>query len=184
MMLTDTSAPPVARPVSTPPIHRRTPSILGIRAFTSLTGLTSLAILLQAVLAGAFVDKQGGDGLITAHGVVADVAWGLSLLTALVAWRVLRGTERPLLAGSFALFALTLAQTGIGHLITDGGHDGLIAVHVPLAMVIFGLTVFLSIRGVLLRAAVFGHQLTAVPPSEECSALSKTSLYKVSLPVA
>ena len=41
------------------------------------------------------------------------------------------------------LFVFTLTQTGIGHLITDKGLDGLIAVHVPLAVVIVALATLL-----------------------------------------
>jgi hypothetical protein len=47
-------------------------------------------------------------------------------------------------------FVITLAQTGIGHLITDDGHDCLIGVHVPLAFVIFGLTTWISTQAVRL----------------------------------
>lgn len=133
------------------PVAKRAPSASGLRVFAALTGLTSLAILLQGVLAGAFVDKDNEDSLITAHGVVADVSWGLALITTIVGWRVLHGRERRLLAGTAVLFGLTLAQTGIGHLITDGGHDSLIVVHVPLAMLVFGLTVWLSVRAAGLR---------------------------------
>jgi hypothetical protein len=45
---------------------------------------------------------------------------------------------------------LALAQTGIGHLITDDGHDWLIAIHVPLAFVIFGLTSWITTRSIRL----------------------------------
>ena len=153
MTLTDTRTPSVA----TAPDSRATPPASGLRWFAALTGLTSLAILLQAVLAGAFVDKEGEDGLITTHGVVADISWGLALITTLVGWRVLKGRERPLLVWTAALFVLTLGQTGIGHLITDGGHDGLIALHVPLAMVIFGLYSVLSLK----RPAIHGLSFVA-----------------------
>ncbi|MEO9220872.1 MAG: hypothetical protein ABI251_03665 [Mycobacteriaceae bacterium] len=38
------------------------------------------------------------------------------------------------------------AQTGIGHAITDNGSDWLIGVHVPLAVIIYGVAVRLSIQ--------------------------------------
>jgi hypothetical protein len=53
--------------------------------------------------------------------------------------------------GGVALFVLVVAQTAIGHLITEGKQDGLIGVHVPLAFVVFGLTIWLSIRTAILR---------------------------------
>jgi hypothetical protein len=122
-----------------------------IRLYTSLVGLTALTILVQAVLAGEFLGGEGRDGWVSAHGVVADVSWVLALVTAVVAWRYLRVSHRPLWLGSAGLFVLDLAQTGIGHLITDDGHDGLIVVHIPIALLLFGLTVWLSLRAAQLR---------------------------------
>ena len=108
--------------------------------------LTLLAMLAQAVLAGSFVDKHGQEGLVTAHGIVADVTWVVALLTAAAAAVTLRRAQPRLVAWTTGLFALTLVQTGIGHWITDYGHDSWIAVHVPLAVVLFGLGAWLSLR--------------------------------------
>jgi ABC-type uncharacterized transport system permease subunit len=125
-----------------------------VRTFTVLTALTSVAILVQAVTAGQFVDKNGADGWVTVHGVIADVSWVLALATAVVAFLTIRGVARRLVGWSAALFVLTLAQTGVGHLITELGKDSLIAVHVPLALVIFGLTIWLTVRAIRLDRAV------------------------------
>ena len=46
---------------------------------------------------------------------------------------------------------LLLVQTVLGHLITDVEADGLIGVHVPVALLVFGLAVWLSIRGAAVR---------------------------------
>jgi hypothetical protein len=119
--------------------------------FAALTGLTSLAIFLQAVTAGQFVSQPGQDSWVTVHGVVADVCWGLALITAAYAAVALRRTVPRLVVAAAVLFVLTLAQTGIGHLITDDNENGWIAVHVPLALVIFGLTLWLSLRAALAR---------------------------------
>ncbi len=124
-----------------------------LTGFAALTGLTSLAIFLQAVTAGQFVSQPGQDSWVTVHGVVADVGWGLALITAVYAAITVRRVAPRLVAAAALLFVLTLAQTGIGHLITDKGQDGWIAVHVPLAFVIFGLTLWLSIRAALIRRA-------------------------------
>lgn len=122
-----------------------------MRIYTSLVGLTALTILVQAVLAGEFLGGEGRDGWVTAHGVIADVSWVSALVTAVVAYRYLRVSHRPLWLGSAGLFVLDLVQTGIGHLITDDGHDGLIVVHVPIALLLFGLTVWLSLRAAQFR---------------------------------
>ena len=125
-----------------------------LRAFAALTGLTSLAIFAQPVIAGQFVSQGGKDSWITTHGVVADAAWVLALITAGYAAVTLRAAYPRLVLWAGALFVLTLAQTGIGHLITDHGQDGWIGVHVPLAFVIFGLTGWLSFKAATLRRSV------------------------------
>ena len=121
------------------------------RAFAALVGVTSLAIVLQAITAGVFVNQDGRDGWVTVHGVIADVTWVTALITAAYALRRMRRTHPRLTWSAVALFVLLLAQTGIGHLITDKGIDGLIVVHVPLAMVVFGLAVWLSVSAVHVR---------------------------------
>jgi hypothetical protein len=130
---------------------RRTVPPGRLTAFAVLTGLTSLVIFLQAVTAGQFISQPGQQGWVTVHGVVADVAWGLALVTAIYGVAVLRRAVPGLVVAAIVLFVLTLAQTGIGHLITGHGDDGWIAVHVPLAFVIFGLTLWLSVRAALAR---------------------------------
>lgn len=115
------------------------------RWFAALVGVTALGIFLQAVTAGLFVNQDGRDGWVTVHGVIADATWVAALVTALVGVRSVRRSHPRLWWGAAALFVLVLAQTGLGHLITDGGQDGLIVVHVPLAFVVFGLTIWLSV---------------------------------------
>jgi hypothetical protein len=115
------------------------------RSFTLLVALTSLAVLVQGITAGLFVNQEGRDGWVTVHGVIADVTWVSALGTAIVGFRTVRRMHHRLWLLTALLFVLALAQTGVGHLITDGGMDGLIIVHVPLAMVIFGLTIWLVV---------------------------------------
>lgn len=49
------------------------------------------------------------------------------------------------------MLTVTLPQTGIGHLITDSGVDWLIAVHVPLAFLVFAVAGYLSVWAVRVR---------------------------------
>lgn len=121
------------------------------KSFSALIGVSTTAILLQAVTAGVFVDQSGRDSWVTVHGVIADATWVTALLAAVVAFRQVRRAWPALWAASAALFLLALAQTGLGHLITDGGQDWLLAVHVPLAMVIFGLAIWLAVATARLR---------------------------------
>jgi hypothetical protein len=116
-----------------------------------LVWLTTAAIFFQAIIAGQFVSQDGKDGWITVHGAVADASWGLSLITAGCAFLMLRRHFPVLVRVAAALFAATLLQTGIGHLITEDGMDSLIAVHVPLAFVVFAVAGYLSVWAVRVR---------------------------------
>jgi hypothetical protein len=118
--------------------------------FASLVGLTSLGVLVQAVLAGEFIGGQSG-GWVDAHAATADVLAVLSLATAVYATYALRVAARELAIASAILFVLIVAQTVIGHAITQNGDDWLTPIHVPLAMVIFGLAIWLSMRARTLR---------------------------------
>ncbi len=123
-----------------------------LRIFNALLGVTTLGIFLQAVTAGEFVSQQHRDGWITAHNIISNA----TLLVAVVAavFGFVAGTAYRSTAWASAVLAVLLVvQIVIGHLITDGKQDGWIGVHVPLAFVIFGLTIWLSIRGALARRA-------------------------------
>lgn len=124
---------------------------IAYRWFTILLGITALMIFLQAVTSGEFVSQRGRDFWVEVHGGVADAAWGFALITAIVAVVALRNFDAPLTWGSVALFVTTLAQTVLGHLITDLHQDGWIGVHVPLAFVVFALVIWLSIRAASVR---------------------------------
>jgi hypothetical protein len=122
--------------------------------FAALAGLTSLAILLQGVFAGEFIQHGAHGGWLNAHDVNADVVIALAVVTAGYAVARLRSHARALVVGSVVLAVLVVVQDFIGHAITDSGDDGLIPVHVPLALVIFGLTIWLSVRARVLRQAL------------------------------
>ncbi|HXR44727.1 MAG TPA: hypothetical protein VN759_07970 [Pseudolysinimonas sp.] len=115
--------------------------------FAALTGVTALGVLLQAISAGAFMAlRHSGAGWTDVHDIVADVTLVAALATAIVGLAVKRRAQPAVAWGAVVLFVLLVAQVVIGHLITDADLDGLVAVHVPLALIVFGLTVWLSIR--------------------------------------
>jgi len=130
------------------------PPATPVKVTTALVWLTTGAIFCQAIIAGQFVSQDGKDGWITVHGVVADASWVLSLVTAGYAFLTLRRHFPVLVRLAAVLFAVTLLQTGIGHLITEAGVDWLIAVHVPLAFVVFAVAGYLSVWSLRVR-----HQL-------------------------
>lgn len=127
------------------------PPATPVKVTTGLVWMTTVAIFCQAIIAGQFVSQDGKDGWITVHGVVADASWVLSLITVGYAFLTLRRHFPVLVRLAAALFAVTLLQTGIGHLITDSGVDWLIAVHVPLAFVVFGVAGYESVWAVRVR---------------------------------
>jgi ABC-type uncharacterized transport system permease subunit len=113
--------------------------------FAALTGLTSLAILLQAVFAGEFINRADRGGWLSAHNVNAYVVVALAVATAAFAFARLRATAPGLIVRSVVLAVLLIAQAGIGSAVTNGGHDWLLVIHIPLALIVFGLTVYNSV---------------------------------------
>ena len=129
------------------------PSTRTFRTFSSLAGLTSLAVFAQAVTAGEFVSQDHRKGWINVHDVVADVVAVVALATMVFTIVALRKVSRALLIGTIILFVLVVIQTFLGHQITDNNQDWLIGIHVPLAFIIFGIAIWLPIRSVTLRRA-------------------------------
>jgi hypothetical protein len=124
------------------------------KLFTSLVGLTALLVLLQGAFAGVFLEHDGrrdrSASWIDAHAMGAHAATLLALLAAVVAIVKLRA-RRPLVVGSVVLALLLLLESFLGGLIRDERADTLTAVHVPLAMAIMAVTVWLSLKAVQLR---------------------------------
>jgi hypothetical protein len=113
-----------------------------------LSGLTSLAVILQGLGAGIFLEHDGerdaASSWIDVHARGADVAVVLALL-AIVAAVVRLRSRRDLWLGSGLLTALLVAESYIGGLIRDDGKDTLTAVHVPLAMAVLALAMWLPV---------------------------------------
>ena len=118
-------------------------------AFSVLTGLAALAVLLQGLWAGIFLEHDGArdaaGGWIDVHARGGEVALALAVAATIVAWTKLR-PRRDLLFGSATLVLLLVLESYLGGLIRDAGKDTLTAVHVPLAMAIMALAVWLPLR--------------------------------------
>ena len=74
----------------------------------------------------------------------------LALATALTTI-ALRQAGSALTVGALSQLVLIVVQTGLGEAVTKLGWDGLVTVHVPLAVLIFGLGTYLSSVGARLR---------------------------------
>ena len=113
--------------------------------YTSLIGLAGLAVLLQGLWAGMFIREGHDDNAswVSVHARGADVAILLAIVATVVAAVKLR-ERRDLIVGTAALVVLLVLEAYIGGLI--GAHSALTAVHIPLAMGLMGLAVWLPLR--------------------------------------
>ena len=117
--------------------------------YTALIGAAALAVLLQALWAGIFLEHDGqrddAAGWIDVHARGGEVAIALALASAAVAFVWMR-PRKDLWVGSSALAVLLMGESYLGGLIRDASKDVLTVVHVPLAMALMGLAVWLPLR--------------------------------------
>jgi hypothetical protein len=119
------------------------------RLYAALIGLAAVAVLLQGLWAGIFLQHDGkrdaASSWIDVHARGADIAILLAAVATLVAVVKLR-ERRDLWVGAGAVTVLLVVESYLGGLIRDSGTDTLTAVHVPLAMALMGLVVWLPLR--------------------------------------
>jgi FtsH-binding integral membrane protein len=130
------------------------PSTTDSKVFASLVGVLALITLFQGVMAGVFVrddkERDARASFIDAHAWGAHVGTVLAIATAVFV--IVRMRQRtPLVVGSVLLALSFLGESYLGGLIRDNDAQSLTPIHVPLAMAITGLTVWLSLKGVQLR---------------------------------
>jgi hypothetical protein len=122
--------------------------------FSVLTGLAALAVLLQGLWAGIFLEHDGArdaaSSWIDVHATGGEVAIGLAALAAVAGFVQLRA-RRDLWIGALVLTALLGLEAYIGGLIRDDGQDTLTAVHIPFAMALMAFAVWLPLRATLRR---------------------------------
>lgn len=118
-----------------------TPARRAHPAHSALVGLTSLGVLLQGLWAGLFLSgSDDPERWVTVHRHGAEVTVLLGLLSTVAAFVWLRHRV-PVLVGTTLLFVLLVAEMMLG--IASDDSRSLIAVHVPLALLIMGLAVWL-----------------------------------------
>jgi len=117
--------------------------------FAVLIGLATLAVLLQGLWAGLFLQHDGGrnaaQSWITVHSRGSEISLALAALATIVAFVRLR-SRRDLWVGSAALTVLIALESYLGGRIVDNRDDSLTVVHIPLAMALMGLAVWLAVR--------------------------------------
>jgi heme A synthase len=117
--------------------------------YSALVGLSAVAMLLQGLWAGLFLQHDGerdaAQSWIEVHARGADVAIVLAAAATVYAFVKLR-ERKDLWLGAAVLTVLLLAEAYIGGLVRDDGKDALTVVHVPLAMALMALAVWLPFR--------------------------------------
>ena len=116
------------------------------RSFAPLAGFTSLAILAQAITAGLFMARRGQEGWVEAHNGIGYLTVLLALATGVVGLIAYRKAAPSLAWGGVVLALLVVAQLVIGLLISDLEQRFWVSLHVPLALIVFGLTGWLAFR--------------------------------------
>jgi heme A synthase len=119
--------------------------------FSTLSGLAGLAVLLQGLWAGEFMQYHGPatraqrDSWVNVHARGGEVAIVLALLATI--WALLRlRSRRDLLIGAAVLTVLLAGVAYVGGLITDG-MENLTPLHIPLALTSLVLATWVTSRG-------------------------------------
>lgn len=124
------------------------PSPGAITAISAVVGVLALAVLVNAILAGTFITKflQPGHskGGINAHMGIGDLVVLLAIATVAIAFTMWRGKAGfPVIAGeSVALLVFVIIEFGVGQQLEK--HSGLLVIHIPVAVLIFGIATHLS----------------------------------------
>ena len=143
----------------TAPAASEQPSPTAVKSIAALVGALSLGVLIEAVTGGIFAREKSRKGWINFHSGLAYVIALLALAAVVVAFRMWRGKvgAQLVIGETLALLVALVIQIGIGQQIGDldkgGTHPGLLAIHIPLALLIFGLAVHLSTYVANLRRA-------------------------------
>ncbi|SEO75710.1 hypothetical protein [Trujillonella endophytica] len=111
-------------------------------AFSALVGLTSLGVLLQGLWAGLFMGTDDGSTWVSVHQHGGEVTVVLALL-ATVAAVVLVRHRRAVVIATAVLFLALVVEYFLGYFAEDA--RGNLVVHVPLAMLLMGLAVYLPV---------------------------------------
>lgn len=124
-----------------------------IKGYQAIATVTATLVILQAVLAGRFlfVDPDA----INLHEVVANILSGLIFIQVALAF-LAPFSKRTLIRVATGLLAgLIVAQTGLGYAGRDEADAA--AVHVPLGVLIFGLSSVVATLSFAMPTIVLGR---------------------------
>jgi hypothetical protein len=127
------------------------PNQTAVTAISAVVGTLLLLVLVQAITGGLTAREVGHSGLVNAHAGIAYLVAVLAVATVVIAavmWRGKTGGQVVLIE-SVVLLVLVIIQIGLGQQIgklsdKTGQHPGLLAVHIPVALLVFGVGLHLS----------------------------------------
>ena len=133
--------------MSTPVTEPSTPATDRSRSplYSALVGLASRGVLLQGVWAGLFI-REGQDNdphWVAVHSLDGQVTTALALVATVIAFVQLR-SRRDLVLGTAVFTVLLVVEVALGQAV--GSSHALQVVHIPLAMALMGLAVWLPLR--------------------------------------
>jgi hypothetical protein len=117
-----------------------------VNAFKVFCHVTTLLVILQAVLAGLFISGEEIDAE-DQHEVMANVVFVAVLIQLALGFLVRGWGQFRLLYWVALLFVLVIAQIGLGYASRDETLPE--AIHIPLGVFIFGLALVISTLAVL-----------------------------------
>jgi hypothetical protein len=126
------------------------PKPTAIKAIAALAGCVALGILIQAVTGGVLSRNSSHKSLVDAHSGVAYLVAVLALASVVIAFMMWRGKAggTVVLAETVSMLVGAVILIGIGQQIGNlnqaGKHPGLLALHIPIALLVFGIAVHLS----------------------------------------
>ena len=115
-----------------------------------LAGIFALGVLVQGYLAGSALPQLGGSGDFAAHREVGFTVMGIIALLVLIVGGLGRGS-RLAIWGSVAIFVLYIIQTSLPGM--AGSSPAVAALHPANAIVLFGLSAWIFLKGVRPAAA-------------------------------
>ena len=110
--------------------------------YSALVGLASLGVLLQGLWAGLFLRRGDQGTWVSIHQHAGETTVLLGVLAAVAALVWMRHS-RPALVGTLVFAVLLVLELVLGYTIDGGG--AAVVVHVPLAMLLMGLAVWLPL---------------------------------------
>ena len=110
-----------------------------------LAGIFALGVIVQGYLAGSALPQLGGSGDFAAHREVGYTVMGIIALLVLIAGGIGRGGPLAIW-GSVAIFVLYIVQTLLPSM--AGSSPVIAALHPANAIVLFGLSAWVFLRGV------------------------------------